>query len=334
MNVQNHNQLNCAKVKTPLAFFAYNRPEHAQRALQALHQCRRAAECDFYFFSDGPRSEDVWQKVNATRAVLAEWALKMNAVVVERSQNLGLAKSIATGVSELTSRYGRVIVVEDDLVVAPDFLHYMIEALDHYEVEDRVMQVGAFTISPPESVMADAFLLPVTTTWGWATWQRAWRHFSWLPKELDVAKHDKEWLALFNLNKTCAFLAMLEDRLAGRNDSWGILWWYAVSRHRGLVVYPKRSLVWNGGFDGSGVHCGKEDFLGQNPPLGHLNMKLPESLVFPSDTQFEPEHLSQLEDFFRSRSDANQLSDKRRGMECKLKVLALKLKEGFCNAIH
>ena len=179
-----------------------------------------------------------------------------------------------------------------------------------------------------------AFLLPVTTTWGWATWQRAWQHLSWLPKDLEVAKHDEEWLRMFDLNKTCTFSTILEDRLAGRNDSWGILWWYAVSRRNGLVVYPKQSLVWNGGFDGSGIHCGNSDFLNQKDLSCLLRANLPSSLVFPPVTRYEPAHLSQLEDFFRSKSANSQLTDRAGGMGRRLKTLALKLKAGLGNAIH
>lgn len=323
------------RIKIPVALFAYNRPDHTQRALNALNECHRVGECDFHFFSDGPLTKEVQQDVDKTRSVLGEWALKMNASVIERPQNLGLAKSIVIGVSDLVARYGRVIVVEDDLVVAPDFLHYMMEALNHYEEEDRVMQVAAFTISSPGQITADAFLLPVTTTWGWATWKRAWQFFSWRPKDLETAIHDEEWLRIFNLNETCSYTKMLEDRLASRNDSWGILWWYAVSRRRGMVVYPKQSLVWNSGFDGSGVHCGSDDFLGQKDHSHRFRTNLQRSLTFPSVMQYEPAHLLQLENFFRSCSRSGCCrATLAKGMKSRFKTLGLKLKAGFRNAFH
>jgi acetyltransferase-like isoleucine patch superfamily enzyme len=287
--------------RTPVAFFAYNRPAHANRALRALAACEELAECDLFFYADGAKDSAVAPAVQATREVLRRWAADLKAELVEQPRNLGLAPSIAAGVGDLCARYGRVVVIEDDLVVSPGFLRYMRAALDRYEDDERVMQVGGFTISPPTGWQADAFFLPVTTTWGWATWDRAWRHFSWEPRDRQAAAADIEWKRLFDLDGAANFTGMLEDRLAGRNSSWGILWWYAVSRRRGLVLYPTHSLVWNGGFDGTGEHCGTDDFLAQGDASGYLLSRLPATLALP-DVGFRREHLEQLESFLRSRS--------------------------------
>ena len=64
---------------------------------------------------------------------------------------------------------------------------------------------------------------------------------------------------MFTVNGASDYIAMLEDRLKGDNDSWGILWWYVVSTKQGKVLYPANNLVSNFGFDGSGVHCGLVD---------------------------------------------------------------------------
>ncbi|MBY5789994.1 glycosyltransferase [Rhizobium leguminosarum] len=318
--------------RTPVALFTYNRAEHTERALDALCRARRIEDCNFYFYSDGPRTEAALASVEATREVLRRWAPRLNATVVERRSNLGLAKSIFTGVSDLCDRYGRVVVIEDDLVVSPDFLHFMIESLDRYENEPSVMQVGGLTLSPPSDLEADAFLLPVTTTWGWATWKRAWQHFAWGPEDLKAARGDEDWRRLFDLNGTCTFSAMLEDRIAGRNDSWGILWWYAVSRQRGLVLYPRRSLVWNGGFDGSGVHCGDDDFLRQGDATDYVTPVLPPALLFPSGAAYETRHLTQLEDFFRSMQADTALRPHKAGDGHKLKAFARELKTRLLHA--
>ncbi|MFC1542862.1 glycosyltransferase [Pseudomonadota bacterium] len=321
-------------MKTPVALFAYNRPEHTRIALDALSMCRRIADCEFYLFSDGPSNNDVKAEVDATREVLHDWANVFNAKVIEQPLNLGLAKSIVMGVSELCKQYGRVIVIEDDLIVSPDFLHYMIQSLDHYENEAQVMQVGGYTLSPPSGITDDAFILPVTTTWGWGTWQRAWECFSWKPADLETAKSDKNWCQLFDLNGTCSFTSMLEDRMAGRNDSWGILWWYAVSRQNGLVVYPSQSLVWNGGFDGSGVHCGSGDFLVQGDASNYLQSSLPSSLAFPPDTRFEPAHLFLLEEFFRSRLAGGQTEQDGASAKMHLNTVAKKIIGKLRNALY
>lgn len=286
---------------TPVAFFAYNRPAHTERALRALAACEGVRDCDLYFFADGAKDAAAEPAVQATREVLRRWAGELGAQVIEQARNRGLAPSIVAGVSDLCERYGRVVVIEDDLVVSPDFLRYMRTSLDRYEHDDRVMQVGGFTLSAPAGWEADAFFLPVTTTWGWGTWKRAWQHFAWEPRDREAAKADAEWKRLFDLDGTCNFSGMLEDRLAGRNSSWGILWWYAVSRRRGLVLYPTHSLVWNGGFDGSGEHCGTQDLLEQGDASTYAVGRLAANLSLP-EVGYQREHLQLLEDFFRRRA--------------------------------
>lgn len=287
--------------KIPLAFYAYNRPVHTALALDALAACRRLEDFEFYFFSDGARNTKSEASVAQVRKILSGNADRFSAHIIERPTNLGLAKSIVNGVSQLCESYGRVVVLEDDLVVAPDFLHFMASALERYEDDPEVMQVGAYTIAPPKDRGADAFLLPVTTTWGWGTWARAWKKFSWTPEGWPATQGDSEWLFRFEINGAGNYVSMLEDRIAGRNDSWGILWWYAVSRAGGEVVYPMHSLVWNGGFDGSGVHCGTGSTLGQREIPAPAPM-LPDVISFPRQLRHQLADLASLENILRSQT--------------------------------
>ncbi|MBI5136923.1 MAG: glycosyltransferase [Nitrospirae bacterium] len=248
---------------TPIALFAYNRPDHLRRALESLARCDRLDECRLHIFCDGAKNPRGAEAVEATRRVAREWAPRLNAEVIEREANLGLARSIAGTVTELCDRHGRVIVVEDDLVVSADFIDYMLQALDRYQDAEDVYQVSGymFPVAHPEA--PDAFLMPLTTTWGWATWKRAWDAFDWHATGAWKALSSRNARRKFDLGGAYGYTDILRDRLAGDNDSWGILWWWSVYRAGGLAVHPRRSLVWVGGFDGSGTHCDDLDTLGQ-----------------------------------------------------------------------
>ena len=258
MSAESEAQVNRIRRKIPLALFTYNRPAHTEATLKALSACNGRESFEFFFFSDAPRNQKDSDSIEAVRRLLRVQAPLFNAEIVEQSTNQGLARSIVSGVDRLCASHGWVVVLEDDLLVERSFLQFMAEALVYYENSSTVMQVGATTLAPPERQTGGAFLLPVTSTWGWGTWQRAWKSFSWVPQGWPQIAGDADWLSVFQLGGAADYIAMLEDRLAGRNDSWGILWWYAVSRVRGKVVYPSRSLVRNIGFDGTGVHCGNE----------------------------------------------------------------------------
>jgi hypothetical protein len=290
--------------KTPVALFTYNRPAEAQLVLQTLSKCARLDECRVFIYCDGPASAETRGRVEASRRVVREWAGPLKAEVIERDENLGLARSIVTGVTELCREMGRVIVVEDDFALSPDFLDYMLDGLAHYRDAPEVYQISGYMFPVAQSALPELFFLPLTTTWGWATWERAWRIFDWDATDALSQLADPQLRRRFDLDESCPYSTMLEQRLKNRNDSWGILWWWAVFKTGGLVLYPRRSLVWVGGFDGSGTHNRKEGGLEQDA-LEHFGeprlsrpLKLPEALV-PCD-----EALERIKLFLRSQQTA------------------------------
>ncbi|HEV2835611.1 MAG TPA: hypothetical protein VGW58_09860 [Pyrinomonadaceae bacterium] len=256
-------ELTMASQKTPIALFLYNRPAHARLVLESLSQCRRLDECLLRIYCDGPRRPDDAESVAAVREVAQEWAERLNAEVVDHETNFGLSRSVVEGVSELCDSHGRVIVVEDDFLLSRSFLDYMLSALDRYENESNVYQICGYMFPIRHASEPDAFFLPLTTTWGWATWSRAWKVFDWNAPDAETLR-DPELRRRFNLNDAYPYAEMLESKLAGENDSWGILFWWAVFKAGGLVLHPRKSLVWNGGFDETGTHCGDQAWSSQS----------------------------------------------------------------------
>ena len=242
---------------TPVALFTYNRPDHVGRALASLARCHRLEDCRLHLYCDGAKGEHDRAAVEASRRVVRERGVQLHADIVERRENLGLARSIVSGVSELCERFGRVIVLEDDMQVSPDFLDYMIQSLDRYEFDVNVYQISGFMFPVDLSGDRDACFLPLTTTWGWATWARAWQSFDWNATGAREQLADPDVRHRFDLDGSYPYARMLESRLTGKNSSWGILWWWAVFQAKGLVLHPRTTLVWMDGFDGTGTHCGQ-----------------------------------------------------------------------------
>jgi hypothetical protein len=242
--------------KTPIALFVYNRPAHARLVLETLAQCERLDECSLRIYCDGPKGDADAAGVAAARQVAREWADRLDGEVVEREANLGLARSVVTGVTDLCESHGRVIVLEDDFALGRSFLDYMLQALDRYADEPQVYQISGYMFPVEHPAKLDAFFLPLTTTWGWATWARAWRVFDWDAAGALEKLKDPRVRSRFDLDGSYPYATMLEQRLRNENDSWGILFWWSVFKAGGLALHPRKSLVWVGGFDQSGTHCG------------------------------------------------------------------------------
>lgn len=242
-------------MKTPLAVFAYNRPRHLRQLLESLMRCERLDECQVHFFCDGVKRPEHEANVQAARQVVDEFAPQLHASVIKREQNLGLARSIVSGVSELCAQAGRVIVLEDDFILHPFFVNFMLQALERYAEDERVAQVAGFTFPILTPTKPDAFFLPVITSWGWATWSRAWDLFAWdLQSALSRLEADPALRARFDLDGAYPYTEMLRSTLQGRVDTWDIQWYWSVFSAGKLVLYPRCSLVWQNGFDEFATH--------------------------------------------------------------------------------
>ena len=161
----------------PIAAFVFNRPDHTRFMLESLRENILSQESKLYIFCDGPRDANDQEKVDEVRAVVRDKDWCGNVEIIEQQVNHGLATSIIAGDSRLCQKYGRVIVLEDDLVLDPKTLEYMNQALDHFADDENVMQVSGYMF-PIENIGVDhAFLMPFVTSWGWATWNRAWKLF-------------------------------------------------------------------------------------------------------------------------------------------------------------
>lgn len=238
----------------PIALFTFKRPEHTRRALESLANNPEFLESPLFIYCDDARNETEKNAVNDTRAVVRDWP-HPNKTLIERNENWGLAKSVIQGVSDLCNEFGRVIVVEDDLVVSPVFLNFLNAALIKYADDSKVMQISGYMFPIKNSKIRKANFLPITSTWGWATWGKAWKNFG--PTEDKIAEifSQPRKSQEFDLDGAYPYTRRLKQQLNGKSDSWGIQWYLSVFCVHGLVLYPPTTLVKNIGHDGSGTHC-------------------------------------------------------------------------------
>jgi len=242
----------------PVALFVYNRPEHTRRTLAYLQKNLLADESRLFIFSDAAKTGEDKAKVEQVRQLINEATGFKSVKIIARENNLGLANSIISGVTQLVNEYGKVIVFEDDLLSSPYTLQYFNEALTRYANVEKVMHIGAYMYKLANKALPQTFFFRAATSWGWATWARAWNNF-----EPDVnvllKQFDKKKIDQFSIEGTMNFWKQLEGFKAGKNDSWAIRWYASIFLKGGLTLNPSVSLIHNIGNDGSGVHSNKEN---------------------------------------------------------------------------
>lgn len=246
----------------PVVLFAYVRPDHLANTVRTLASNPEADMTHLFVFCDGAKKPEHQAGVDAVRQLAASIVGFAEVTVVERDRNWGLSASIIDGVTQIVGQYGRVIVVEDDLMLSPHFLRYMNDALNLYSDDDKVASVHGYCY-PVEQQLPETFFLRGADCWGWGTWKRAWSRFSSNGAALLEALEQQELTQEFDYNGQYGFTRMLRDQIAGLNDSWAIRWHASCYLAELLTLYPGRSLVHNIGNDSSGTHSRKSAVFDQ-----------------------------------------------------------------------
>lgn len=263
----------------PIVLFAYNRPEHLRRTLLSLQRNALARDSQLYAFVDGPKNPDDELLVSAVRRQLADLQGFASIKLQVRDYNLGLARSVIAGVSEVLAEHDRVIVLEDDLVSGHHFLTFMNRALDRYAGSPRIFSVSGYIY--PYTLRAgygpDVLLLPRCSTWGWGTWRNRWDKADWAMVDARERLDDPTYCE--SLQKGGKDLpAMLRQWLDGKIDSWGLPWSCTHAQHEAFALFPVRNHIINIGLDGSGVHC-SVGCLGNGQLSAQSSYEMPENIA-------------------------------------------------------
>lgn len=285
---------------SPIVLFTYNRLWHTEQIILALKKNKLSDKSDLIIFSDGPKNETDAEKVLEVHHYL-EKISGFRSVTIHKSQiNKGLANSIIQGVTEVVNKYGKIIVLEDDMITSPFFLEFMNKSLDLYENDDRVISIHGY-IYPVKKELPDTFFLKGADCWGWATWKRGWDLFDTdgerLLKELEKRKlcHD------FDFGGSYPYTQMLRDQINGKNNSWAIRWYASAFLNNKVTLYPGKSLVQNIGLDDSGSHGSVKEFILTTKYSGTL------SLVKLDDVSEDIETKKKIADFLATVNTTNWL---------------------------
>ena len=249
----------------PIVLFAFNRPEHTRRCLESLRANPLASASELFIHVDGPKpgaAPALVEKNAAVKRVIREqpWCGRVHFIEPEVNRTMPVA--MVDNVTQLVNRFGRIIVLEDDLVLAPGFLQFMNEGLDLYADCPQVWGVEGY-LYPIPPLATDTCFLGFTSTWGWATWARAWAGFNPSAEGL-LAQIPPAERRRFNLGNSYDYHGLLVKCTTGSWKYWDVRWYASVFARQGLCLYPRQSMVRNIGHDNSGMHClPDEDFQSQ-----------------------------------------------------------------------
>lgn len=226
----------------PITLFVHAKPDHATAALDALKQCELADQSYLTVFCDGPSGPDEQDGVDRVRAIARNTVGFKHLDVVEFATHKGRSQLICDGVSQIVGSHGRVIVVEDDLIVAPHFLQYINEGLDKYAAEESVVSICGYSYRS-QSGLPETYFLPGAHSWGWATWRRGWEIFRSDADGLVKDITEQGLIYAFDSGGAEPLTQLLSESARNEELSWSLCWMASAILVDKLTLYPGRSLV-------------------------------------------------------------------------------------------
>ena len=233
-----HNELNFPAIVVA----SYNRPKSLNRLLNSIKKAS---------FSDKDNIPLVISIDKADNPDVIELAEKFDwtfgeKIIIRQTEHLGLKKHILK-CGDLTARFEAVIVLEDDLVVAPYFYEYALQARNFYGSDDRVAGISLYAYAIAESCFYpfipiddgyDNYFMQIASSWGQLWTKTQWDGFS-------------SWMALGS--EDTAGKLFPEYLSHWGEQSWKKLYIKYLISNNLYFVFPRYSLTTN--FEDRGVHA-------------------------------------------------------------------------------
>ncbi|MGB5820437.1 MAG: sugar transferase [Saonia sp.] len=244
------------KELAPIALFTYNRLYETQATVKALQGNYLATESELFIFSDGAKDSHGEEKVKEVRRYLRTIEGFKNIRIKESQKNKGLANSIIDGVTDIIDQYGKVVVLEDDLVTSPNFLDFMNLALEFYAESPNIISISGYTLDLPSlnNYEHDYYVGYRASSWGWGTWKNRWRDIDW--EVSDYTGFKKDYRRRLKFSEIGSDMpGMLRNQIKGKIDSWAIRFCYHQFKYGLQTVFAAKSKINHIGINENATHA-------------------------------------------------------------------------------
>jgi len=298
----------------PVLISVYDRLNHLQQCVASLKKNKEAAYTDLFIAVDYPANERDEPKIDKVIDYCEKIDGFKSVNIIRRTENLGAGNNMRTARLELFEMYERLITMEDDNIVAPNFLEYVNGALEFYDDDERIVTVSGFNfpMRMPENYDKDVYVWPAVNGYGVGWWRKKFSLDYFELKDFEDFIFDDKAIASF-LNVAEHILPIMLDGIARGILQGDAVKSYNYFRRGKFNLYPVVSKVRNIGYDGSGVNCNTDErFVRQKIDDGARKTKfvkniLPDEKVYEALREyfriddFTKKQLAQTITFFRKK---------------------------------
>jgi len=139
------------------------------------------------------------------------------------------------------------------------FLKYMINGLKYYKNLNLAGSISGYSYTnlDKNSYFKETLLSQRHASWGWGTWRHVWKKMIWDKKKISKIINDNDdFKEKFNKSGP-DMIHMLKYQIEDKLDELHILFNFNCFLLNKYCICPIKSLTYNIGDDGSGIHCEK-----------------------------------------------------------------------------
>lgn len=281
----------------PVLLVTFNRPNLTRRVFERI---REATPPQLFVAGDGPRSEVPGDRKRCTRtrhvATQVDWTCELHTLF--RETNLGCKRAVSLAIDWFFEHVEAGIILEDDCVPDQSFFRFCARLLVRYREDQRIMAISGNNFQEgSDGRHCSYYFSRYPHCWGWATWDRAWRHYDG-EMALWPSIRDGAWLnTVFSSPRAVRYWTRLFDRTyRGKIDSWAYPWTLSCWAQSGLTILPRVNLVSNIGFGADATHTARSH-PAAGMPMRRMEFPLRHPLFVMRDA--EADRFTQAEHFDR-----------------------------------
>lgn len=230
-------------MNAPVIMFGFNRPELQSMVMERFVDCVGARDRDIFVYLDGPRNAEDRAKSDEIFQMLSGYQVSClpRMKIFRREYNFGCRENICQGITEILKRYGRAIMIEDDILVSRTFLEFMDNALEFYKDDQRIWSINGFQkflLRIPSDYPYDVYYAYIMSAWGWATWNDRWCQVDFDMKDWPDFRSRPENIDL--LNKAGLMLVpMLDRQYEGKLKTWDVQCMFHMMKNGLYSIEPR-----------------------------------------------------------------------------------------------
>jgi hypothetical protein len=244
------------KLKTPVAFIIFNRPDTTERVFAEI---AKAKPPKLLVVGDGARAnrQGEAEKVASVRAIVkcVDWDCE---VLTHFSDvNLGCKKRVSSGIDWIFEQVEEAIILEDDCMPDPTFFRFCQEMLERYRDNPRIGMISGDNFQFGRSYGLDSYYFSkYIHIWGWATWRDRWTKSYDVKLEKWPRLRDEGRLTdMVGNSREAKFWGPIFERVhRGTIDTWDYQWVFANWIEGRVGILPSINLISNIGFDQNATH--------------------------------------------------------------------------------